>query len=344
MTKKVIKMAIVGAGLWGESHANIYREHDWAEPVAICDLNLERANAFAKKFGITQVYSDYHEMLEKSDCDAVAIVTPDFAHADIAVACAQAGKHMIIEKPLATTRDDVLRMVKAIEENGVRAMVDLHNRWNPPFNSVKQLVSSGKYGTPKSAHFRLNDNLWVATDMLKWCAKSSILWFLGSHSLDTMNWVIGDYPVEVYAAKTEGKLKSLGIDTVDTYLSTIKYSNGAIAHMENSWVTPNGNTNVNDFKFNLLCTDGKFDINASSHDLLQVTDDKRMITEDILVKNFVFDKCRGFAFESIRSFIDKLVSGEEFHVTLREAANVSLALLAIMESAETGLPVKVERI
>ena len=344
MMKKTIKMAIVGAGLWGESHANIYREHEYAEPVAICDLNLERAKAFAAKFGITQVYSDYNEMLAKCDCDSVAIVTPDFAHADIAVACANAGKHMIIEKPLATTREDVFRMVEAIEGNGVRAMVDLHNRWNPPFNSVKQLVSTGRYGEPRSAHFRLNDNLWVATDMLKWCAKSSILWFLGSHSLDTMNWVIGDYPVEVYAAKTEGKLKSLGIDTVDTYLSTIKYSRGAIAHMENSWVTPNGNTNVNDFKFNLLCTEGKFDINASSHDLLQVTDNERMITEDILVKNFVFDKCRGFAFESIRSFIDKLVSGEEFHVTLREAANVSLTLLAIMQSAETGMPVKVERI
>lgn len=344
MAKRVIRMAIVGAGLWGEAHASIYREHDWADPVAICDLNEERAKAFAKKFDIAKVYTDYRQMLEKADCDAVAIVTPDFLHADIAVACAEAGKAMIIEKPLATTREDVMRMVAAIQRNGVRAMVDLHNRWNPPFNAVKQLVSSGKYGVPKSAHFRLNDNLWVATDMLKWCAKSSILWFLGSHSLDTMNWVIGDYPVEVYAAKTEGKLKSLGIDAVDTYLSTIKYANGAIAHMENSWVTPNGNPNVNDFKFNLLCTEGKFDINASSHDLLQVTDDKRMITEDILVKNFVFDKCRGFAYESIRSFIDKLVSGEEFHVTLREAANVSLALLAIMESAETGLPVKVTRI
>lgn len=63
MEKKVVKMAIVGAGLWGESHANIYREHDWAEPVAICDLDLKRAEAFAEKFGITQVYSDYKEML-----------------------------------------------------------------------------------------------------------------------------------------------------------------------------------------------------------------------------------------------------------------------------------------
>ena len=114
--------------------------------------------------------------------------------------------------------------------------------------------------------------------------------------------------------------------------------------MENSWVTPNGNPNVNDFKFNLLCTDGKFDVDASSHGLLQVTDQARMITQDLLVKNTVFGRRTGFAYESIRSFVDKLVSGEEFHVTLKEAANVSLSLLAILESAETGMPVKVERI
>ena len=339
-----IKMAIIGAGLWGEAHASIYKEHPLADPVAVCDLNKERAEAFAAKFGIPQVYTDYREMLKTCDCDAVAIVTPDFLHADIAVACAEAKKDMIIEKPLATTRDDVMRMVEAFEKNRVRAMVDMHTRWNPAFNSTKQLVSTGKYGVPTNAHFRLNDNLWVATDMLKWCAKSSILWFLGSHSLDASNWIIGDYPVEVYSVKTEGKLKSLGIDTVDTYMSTYKSKNGAVLQMENSWVTPNGNTNVNDMKFYLLCTDGAFNINGSSHDLLQVTDSQRVITEDILVKNFVFDRCKGFAYESIRSFIDKLASGEAFHVSINECANVSLALLATMESANTGRPVAIERI
>ena len=344
MQSKKLRMAIVGAGLWGEAHASIYKEHPFAEVTAICDLDRSKAEMFAEKFGIKDVYTRYEEMFAKSGCDGVAIVTPDFLHADIAVAAAKAGKHMIIEKPLATTRDDVFRMVDAIDKNGVRAMVDLHNRWNPPFNSVKQLIDTGRFGKPRSAHFRLNDNLWVATDMLKWVEKSSILWFLGSHSLDTMNWVIGDYPAEVYAAKAEGKLRNLGINAVDTYLSTIKYKNGAIAHMENSWITPNGNPNVNDFKFNLLCDDGKFDIDASSHNLLQVTDSERMITQDILVKNYVFDKCRGFAYESIRSFVDKILCEEEFHVTLREAANVSLTILAIMASAEKGMPVMVERI
>ena len=84
---------------------------------------------------------------------------------------------------------------------------------------------------------------------------------------------------------------------------------------------------------------GKFDIDASSHNLLQLTTDKTFTTPDMLVKNSVFGRPAGFAFESIRSFVDCLISGEEFHVSLKEAANVTLAILAIMEFAETGKPV-----
>ena len=336
----MLKMAIIGAGTWGESHASIYAEHPGAECVAICDLNRERADAFAARHHLSQTYYDYREMLEKCDCDAVAIVTPDFLHTDMAIACAQAGKHMLIEKPLATRREDVLAIVEAVEKNGVRAMVDLHNRWNPPFNLVRQMVSGGEYGAPRTAYFRLNDALWVATDMLSWTAKSSILWFLGSHSLDTMSWIVGSLPEEVFAYKTSGRLASLGIDTVDAYQTAIRYRNGVIAQMENSWITPNGNSNVNDFKFDIVLDKGKFDIDASSHNLLQLTTEKTFYTPDVLVKNAVFGRCNGFAFESIRSFVDKMISGEPFHVSLREAANVSLAILAVMESADTGRPVR----
>ncbi len=341
---KQLRVAIVGAGTWGAAHASIYNEHPGAMPVAICDVNRSLAERFAREHAIPEVYTDHREMLARCDCDTVAVVTPDFLHADIAVDSANAGKHLLIEKPLATTRDDVFRTVEAIERAGVQAMVDLHNRWNPPFNAIKQLVSTGRYGKAISGHCRLTDKVWVATDMLSWVAKSSILWFLGSHSLDTLNWLIDDRPRTVYAVKHEGKLKAMGIDAVDSYMTTIQYERGAIAQMENAWITPNGNSNINDFKFNLLCEEGKFDVDASSHGLLQVTDAERMITEDILVKNFVFGKCKGFAYESIRSFVDKVLGDEPFHVSLREAADVSLAILGIMRSAETGLPVEVERI
>lgn len=265
-----------------------------ASVVAICDLNKEKADAFAQRHSLKEVYYDYREMLDKCDCDAVAIVTPDFLHTDLALACAQAGKHMIIEKPLATKREDVLSIVGAVEKYGVRAMVDLHNRWNPPFNLIKQMVQTGEYGKAKTAYFRLNDALWVATDMLSWTAKSSILWFLGSHSLDTMSWIVDSMPEEVFAYKTQGQLSSLGIDTVDAYQTLIKYKNGVIAQMENSWITPNGNSNVNDFKFDIVLEKGKFDVDASSHNLLQLTTEKTFYNPDMLVKEFSIWTLHGF--------------------------------------------------
>lgn len=336
-----VKIGVIGAGTWGETHVTIFNEYPYSEVVAICDLNKPKAEELAAKYNIKHVFSDYHDLL-KCDIDAVSVVTPDFLHADIAVAAANAGKHLLIEKPLATTREDVFRIVEAAEKNRVRVMVDLHNRWSPPFHAAKQTVESGEIGSPYSAYMRLNDIKWVATDMLPWAAKSSILWFLGSHTVDTVNWFFNDVPEYVFSVKREGLLKKQNIDTVDLYLSTLQYKHGGIAQIENGWVTPNNNTCVNDIKFDLLCTEGKIDIDASSHNLIQVVAPQRVFDPDIIVQNKIFGKANGFAFQSVRSFVENLYSGKEFGVSLEEAANVSLIILAIMKSSESGRPEKVE--
>jgi len=228
-----LKFAIIGAGVWGETHAYLYKEHPGVELTAVCDLNIARARELASKFDITNVYDNHQEMLKKADIDAVAIVTPDFAHGKIGVDCANAGKHMLIEKPLATTREDVEALVEAAERNNVRVMVDLHNRWSPPFAVAKQSLDSGELGDPVSAYMRLNDVKWVATDMLPWAAQSSILWFLGSHSVDTLRWFFSDEVEQVYAVSSSGVLKKLGVDTEDIYQTVLQFKNGGIATMEN---------------------------------------------------------------------------------------------------------------
>lgn len=339
---KTIRMGIVGAGVWGATHAFIYNEHPCAQVVAICDQDISRARAVAGQYNIPEVYSDYREMAEKCQCDAVAIVTPDFLHADIAVTFADHGKDMLIEKPLATTAEDAKRICDAVERNGVRCMVDLHNRWNPPFNTAYQNISAGTLGTPYSAYLRHNDVKWVATDMLSWASKSSILWFLGSHSLDTLRWMFDDDAKRVYSVKKEGILQRMGVDTADLYLTTIEFRKGGVAQMENGWVTPNGNTNINDFKFSMLCTEGMVSIDASSHNLIHMVTEEKASTPDILVSNTVFGKCKGLSYESIRDFIDRLVDGKEFRVTLEDARRGVLTILAILRSAELGIPVDVE--
>ncbi len=337
-----LKIAIIGAGTWGENHAKIYNSHPFAEVVAVYDRDFDKAQAMASKLGIANAYKDYSEMFLKSGCDAVAIVTPDFAHAEMAIMAAEAKKHVLVEKPIATTREDVAKMVEAFERNNIRAMIDLHNRWSPPFNSAYESIKSGELGEVYSGYFRLNDIKWVATDLLPWAAKSSILWFLGSHSLDTLRWLFEDEVKRVYAVSRSGILKGMGVDTVDEYLTTIEFSKGGIAQMENGWITPNANPCVNDMKCNILGTKGMISIDTSHHNMIQKFTDEKVSVPDVIVQNSVFGVPKGFAFESIRSFVDCLITGEDFKVSIKDAANTTLAILAIMESAEKREPVEVK--
>lgn len=337
-----LKVGVIGLGTWGQNHIEIYQAHPFASVSAICDMNEALTNQVGDKYGISQRYQDYKEMLEKAEIDAVAIVTPDFSHCEITVAAANKKKHILIEKPLATTAEEVKTMIDAIEKNGVRAMVDLHNRFSPPFHAAHQSIEQGRLGDTYSGYFRLNDIKWVATDFLPWAAKSSILWFLGSHSLDTLRWLFKDEVKRVYSVSRAGVLKDLGINTTDVYMTTLEFSRGAVVQMENGWITPNGNPCVNDIKCNIMGTKGMISIDASNHNLIQEYTDTQMTVPDVLVQNSIFGQPKGFAFESIRSFVDCIISGKEFPVTLYDAGNTTLTILAIMESAQNREPVEVK--
>lgn len=339
-----VRMGIVGAGTWGETHAYIYNDHPGAEVAAICDMNRERAAALAAKFNIPEsgIFTDHKEMLARADIDAVAIVTPDFAHTRIAVDCANAGKHFIIEKPLTTTREEALEIVEAVEKSGVRMMVDLHSRWSPLFAIPKQSIVDGEIGEPYSAYYRLNDIKWVATDLLPWAAKSSILWFLGYHSVDVLRWLFNDEVERVYAVSRDGVLKQEGVDTVDIYQTILEFRGGGIATMENGWITPNTNPNVNDMKLNITGTKGMFNIDPTHSQMMERFTETKADRPDMLVRHFIHGKPKGFAYESIRHFVDHLITGEPFYVTMEDAFNTTMVILAIMESAKTRTPVNVQ--
>ena len=339
-----LNVAVIGAGVWGRTHASLYREHQGVELVAVCDVDRTRAERFATEFGIPHAYDDHRRMIEQCKLDAASVVTPDFAHADAACDCANAGIHLLIEKPLATTYEEIERVVEAVRRNRVRVMVDLHNRWSPPFAAVKQSLDNAELGKPISAYFRLNDQMWVATDMLPWAAKSSILWFLGSHAVDTVRWFFGDEVDTVYAVSSRGVLQSKGIDTEDVFQSILKFKHGGIATLENGWITPNTSPCVNDIKFNITGDRGMINLDLSNSQLIERFTEKKNDRPDVLVQHFIHGQPKGFAYESIRHFIDHLVTGEDFLVSLEDAANTSLIILAIMESAKNGMPVKVRHL
>ena len=221
-------------------------------------------------------------------------------------------------------------------------MCDLHNRSSQPYSIAKQTIDSGEVGKVYSMYLRLNDNKSVATDMLSWSADSSILWFLGSHSLDLLCYLCGSRPKTVYALSRKGILQSMGVDTVDMYQTSIEFENGVIAQMENGWITPNGNTALIDMKCNILCEKGAFNINSSDSDMLRVLTEERTSTPNPIARPIINGRVEGFAPNNIRSFIDALYFDKPFNVTIDEAADSCLAILAILESAQKKQIVQVQ--
>lgn len=221
-------------------------------------------------------------------------------------------------------------------------MVDLHSRWSPLFAIPKESIDNGEIGEPYSAYYRLNDIKWVATDLLPWAEKSSILWFLGYHAVDVLRWFFNDEVTRVYSVSRSGILQNLGVDTVDIYQTILEFKNGGIATLENGWITPNTNPNVNDMKLNMTGTKGMFNIDPTHSQMMERFTEERADRPDMLVRHFIHGKPKGFAYESIRHFVDQLVSGEDFYVSIDDAYNTTMVILAIIESAKTRQPVVVE--
>ena len=324
--------AIVGSGLWGGLHARVYSESAKVRLAAVCDVDEQRARDLGSKFA-AESYTDLNKMLARDDIDAVSIVTPDFAHTDIALAAIRAGKHVLVEKPLATTSAECRRIIDAANAAGVKLMVDFHNRWNPPFCSAKASIDKGEIGSVRLIYYRLSDTIFVPTEMLSWASKSTVAWFIGSHSLDTVTWLIGDKVESVYAVSRSVVLKGKGIDTPDFYEVILEFAGGAVAVVENCWILPNSLPNIIDLKCEIVGSEGALYVDGSSHRTLERYAGGKAWYPDVLVMPEVRGRQMGFAAESIRHFIDCVVDNIEPSVT----GEVGLRITELIEAVERSI-------
>lgn len=343
MNRKV-SLGIIGAGIWGEAHARVYSTHPLAQLVAVSDVVEEKAKNIAQKYGAKRYYADFRRLVEDPEVEAVAIVTPDFAHCDPFVAAVEAGKHVIVEKPLATSERDLQIMKKTYESQRgkVRVMVDFHARFSPPIVVARDMIRQGELGEIVSAYYRLNDIIYVPTKMLSWAKNSSILWFLGSHTIDTLRFLIGSEVKRVYSVSSSKVLVKLGIPVADIYQSILEFENGVIATIENNWIVPNTHPHWNDIKLNILGSKGMINMDLTNNQAFERYLENKSDHPDFLIMPILHGKPMGFAHESIRDFVEKLVTGEEFLATFEDGYRVSKVILALLASAEERMPREVQ--
>ncbi len=335
-----VGFGVIGAGLFGENHALVYSRLPGVALVAVCDQDEARAQEVAARYGARAHYTDYRQVLADPDIQAVSIATPDFAHAEIALAAAEAGKHILCEKPLATTVAEAQAIVDAAARAGVKLMVDFHNRVNPPFAAARDQVQSGAIGTPAYGYARLSNTTFVPLEMLSWANRSSALYFLGSHAVDIMRFILNDTVVRVHAVSRSGILQKLGVDTADFHVAIAEFSRGTVVTFENAWILPQSQPMVYDFKVELLGSDGAIYLDSSHHAAFQLHAGGRLSYGDVLGTTPASDlRIGGFVMEAIARFADAVLHDRPVLATGEDGVEATRIVDAIRRSAESGQPV-----
>ncbi len=333
-----LRCGVIGLGTFGETHLQAYSDHPGAEVAAICDVNEQRLEEAGERYGVEQRFTDYRGLLAVDGLDAVSVVTPDFAHTDIVVDAITGGKAVLCEKPLATTLEDCDRIGEALRANPVPFMVDFHNRWNPGVSRIKEAVEAGDLGRVEMIYHRLSDTIFVPTKMLSWAGRSTVLWFLCSHCLDALRWILDDEVARVYTVCGARVLKAMGIDTPDYYFSVVEFRGGTKAVIENCWILPESRPSVVDATLEVVGEKGTFYFNPSPERLLKLTED-RISTVDSYACVPVHGRTVGFCVDSIRHFADCLLKGRKPLVGFEDGREATRVILAMEQSAREGRPV-----
>jgi predicted dehydrogenase len=203
-----------------------------ASLVAVCDEVRERADALAARFNVPAFYS-IDDFLGSKLIDAVSVLTPSGMHPEHAIKVAKAGKHVIVEKPMALRLADADEMIRACDAAGVKLFVVKQNRFNVPVVKAREALEAGRFG-----------KLILGTVRVRWCREQSyydqdkwrgtwaydggVLANQASHHVDMLEWFMGDV-VSVHARATTALAK---IEAEDTAIATLKFKNGALGIIE----------------------------------------------------------------------------------------------------------------
>lgn len=335
-----IRFGIVGTGIMARVHAATITSYHRSAVVAWAGSSVAAADL--SEFGPAKVYTTAAELAQDPDVDAVLVATPDFAHAEPALAAIAAGKHVLIEKPLATSIADALAIRAAVEQAGVTAMTLFNHRWVPAYWQAKERIASGDLGEPILAYTRKNDTIFVPTEMIAWAAQTTPAWFLSSHDIDLVCWYFGSEPVEVAATAVSKVLRGRGIETPDAIQSQVRFADGSVATFESCWTYPNTFPTMTDSFVELIFERAVIHLDRKREQIEIATDGAFEYPRNLLI-NRVDGRPGGAAAAAVRHFVDALVDGTEPLVSLSSSVRVTRILEAIHRSCAEGAPVRIDK-
>ncbi|MBM7579639.1 Gfo/Idh/MocA family protein [Jeotgalibacillus terrae] len=354
-----VKIGIIGCGgIANGKHLPALARLDQAEIAAFCDIEVEKAQKAAEKYGSdnAKVYKDYKELLKDTSISVIHVCTPNDSHADISIAAMRSGKHVMCEKPMAKTSAQAQAMLDAQKETGMKLTIGYNNRFRPDSQYLKSVCADGElgeiyYAKAHAIRRRAVPTWGVFLDEDK--QGGGPLIDIGTHALDLTLWMMNNYKPKTVLGTTYHKLgqkenaaNAFGswdpekFKVEDSAFGFIVMENGATISLEASWAL--NSLEVDEAKCSLSGTEGGADmkdglrLNGEKYGKLHTTE----ISLDAGGVDF-FDGHQETDSElEIRTWIDSVIHNTEPVVKPQEALVVTKILEALYESARTGKAVE----
>ncbi|MCZ8516054.1 Gfo/Idh/MocA family oxidoreductase [Paenibacillus filicis] len=322
----------VGMISFAHGHANKFLQClsriEEVEIVGIADQDWSRVESPVNDYRL-RYYSDYRELLA-SDADAVVICSENTRHAQMTIDSARAGKHILCNKPLGTTREDMESMIGACRDNGVQLMTAFPCRYLPAVAKAKAALERGELGEIaiiKGSNKGTAPRSWYTDRSLSGGGA-----FMDHivHVMDLILWFTGWRAEEVYA---EAGTLFHDIEVEDAGIVHVKFDNGAFAVIDPSWSRPKSYPASSDLKLNLIGSKGMMSLDAFAQT-------NELYSDDLTKAQWNYWGDDMYVY-MIEGFVHALLEGKQVPITGEDGMHSTMVALAASESARLGQPVKV---
>jgi predicted dehydrogenase len=328
-----VRFAVIGLGDFGERHVRALKAVHGVEVVAVCSRTERRAREVAERYGIPKWYTSRAEVVEDPAVDAVTIATADDDHVEPTVLAAEASKHILLEKPIATTLEDADRILAAVKKAGVIFMVGHILRFDLKYRMVKEMVDEGRLGKIIKLYARRVGRKSLAKIFLP---RVSPPVQTAVHDIDVMLWYMGERVVEVYGAAAN----FLGYRYPDVFWTVMKFEGGAIGAVENGFNLPDSYPYFIDAKLDLQGDKGLAHIDVPGETFTVYTED-RVEKPDIVYWPIVMGEGLGALKDELEYFARCVERGEQPDLIKPEDARAALEVAVAAErSSVEGRPVR----
>lgn len=331
---KKVGVGVVGLGWISSVHLPSLKRIPEAELIAVCDVIEEVARSKAIEYGAKKYYTDYEKLLEDDEIDMIDILLPTELHAKAIIKALEAGKHAIVEKPIARTLEEAEEIVKVSRKAKTKFTVAHNYRFWPKFAKVKEVIDSGSIGKVKAILTTHRGWFWWKGAWTRWTLKKESggpIVEVGIHPIDLLRWYFGKEVTQVYSL---ARKIHFGIEVPDLIYITLNFENEGVGVIEVSrTIIPRNYPFYH--QIHVEGSDGviesydSYDYEGLIYNELGI----RAREGELIIPRHGFE-------QELKHFIRCILEDKEPLVSAEDAKKALEISLAAVHSAEIGKPVK----